>query len=68
MSKNDRGVRIKMSWVDKIKKLTIGGERGGGEEDDDSGLESSFISPSSLIKYFQSLSKLHLAFLKLYLS
>ena len=64
---------MKMSWVDKIKKLTIGevgggGEGGGREEDDDSGLESSFISPSSLIKYSQSLSKLHLAFLKLYLS
>ena len=68
MSKNDRGVRIKMSWWIKIEKLRIVGGEGRKTMNDDSGHESSFISPSSLIKYFQSLSKLDLAFLKLYLS
>ena len=44
MNKNDRkliieGVEIKMSWVEKMGKLTIGGW-GGGVEGDYSGLES----------------------------
>ena len=47
-------------WI-KIEKLTIVGGEGRKTMNDDSGHESSFISPSSLIKYFQSLSKLHLS-------
>ena len=42
---NNRGVGLKMSWVEKIEKLTMGGGGGGGgggEEDDHLGPESTW--------------------------